>query len=102
MKPIKKLITFVIFSWQSTMDSRYSPLHYIKDPSLQVYFTMALFIMWSAYFGIVAWVWLEWQNYSIIWSIWIHLSVVVPISVTNIVFREAENNGAKWLHNWKK
>jgi hypothetical protein len=102
MKPIKKLITFVIFSWQSTMDSRYSSLHYIKDPSLQVYFTMALFIMWSAYFGIVAWVWLEWQNYSIIWSIWIHLSVVVPISVTNIVFREAENNGAKWLHNWKK
>ena len=93
---------FIVFSWQSTMDSRYSPLHYIKDPSIQLYFTMALFIMWSAYFGIIAWVWLEWENYSIVYSIWIHLSVVIPIYVTNLIFKEATQNNAKWLGDWKK
>ena len=84
------------------MDNRYNPLRYIADPSIQAYFTMALFIMWSAYFGIIAWTWLEWQNYSIVSSIWIHLSIVIPILITNLVFREAEKNGAKWHGDWSK
>ena len=45
---------FVIDSWRVVMDNRYSPLRHIHDPSIQGYFTMALFIMWSGYFGVVA------------------------------------------------
>tara|TARA_B100000927_G_C16462958_1_gene468599 strand:+ start:1990 stop:2328 length:339 start_codon:yes stop_codon:yes gene_type:complete len=102
MNIIKRLIWFVIDSWRVVMDNRYNPLRYIADPSIQAYFTMALFIMWSAYFGIIAWTWLEWQNYSIVSSIWIHLSIVIPILITNLVFREAEKNGAKWHGDWSK
>ena len=87
---------FVIDSWKIIMDSRYSPLRHIKDPSIQGYFTMALFVMWSGYFGIVAIYYLGWLNYSIVTSIWVHLAVVIPILITNGVFREAEKSGANW------
>ena len=84
------------------MDNRYNPLRHIGDPSIQAYFTMSLFIMWSAYFGIVAWVWIGWENYSIVSSIWVHLAVIIPIMLTNLTFREAEENGAKWYKGWEK
>jgi hypothetical protein len=102
MKYIKKIIWFVIDCWRIIMDNRYNPLRHIHDPSIQSYFTMVLFIMWSAYFGIVAWTWIGWENYSIVWSIWVHLAVVVPIMITNVAFREAEKNGAKWYKGWEK
>ena len=102
MKYIKKLIWFVIDCWRLIMDNRYNPLRHIGDPSIQAYFTMALFIMWSAYFGIVAWVWIGWENYSIVSSIWVHLAVIIPIMLTNLTFREAEANGAKWYKGWEK
>ena len=102
MKLIKKGILFTVNSWQIIMDNRYNPLSYIKEPSMQLYFTMALLTMWSAYFGIVAWAWLEWKNYSIVSSIWIHLSIVIPIFITNLVFKEARQNNAKWLVSWEK
>lgn len=78
------------------MDNRYSPLRHIKDPSIQGYFTIALFLMWSGYFGVVAIYYLGWLNYSIVTSIWVHLAVIIPILVTNGVFRDAEKNGAVW------
>ena len=93
---------FVIDCWRIIMDNRYNPLRHIGDPSIQAYFTMALFIMWSAYFGIVAWVWIGWENYSIVSSIWVHLAVIIPIILTNLTFREAEANGAKWYKGWEK
>jgi len=102
MKYIKKIIWFVIDCWRLIMDNRYNPLRHIGDPSIQAYFTMALFIMWSAYFGIVAWVWIGWENYSIVSSIWVHLAVIIPIILTNLTFREAEANGAKWYKGWEK
>jgi len=101
MKIIKQLIMFVIDCWRLVMDSRYNPLKYIPDPSIQFYFTLVLFIMWSAYFGIIAWLWIGWENYSIVASIWIHLSVVIPIGITNLVFKEAEQNGSRWVSTWK-
>ena len=82
------------------MDNRYNPLRHIGDPSIQAYFTMALFIMWSAYFGIVAWVWIGWENYSIVSSIWIHLAVIIPIMITNMTFRQAEENGRVWVKDY--
>ena len=102
MKIIKRLIMFVVFSWRSVMDNRYNPLRHIHDPSIQAYFTLALFIMWSSYFGIVAWTWMDWKSYSIVYSIWIHIGVIIPIMITNLVFREAEQNGAKWYKDWSK
>ena len=87
---------FVIDSWRSVMDNRYSPLRHIHDPSIQGYFTMALFTMWSGYFGVVAIYYLGWLSYSIVTSIWVHLAVIIPILITNGVFREAEKSGATW------
>ena len=37
-------------SW--TIDTIF--MRHIHDPSIQSYFTLALFIMWSCYFGVVA------------------------------------------------
>ena len=51
---MKTIINWVLFCWRSVMDNRYNPLKHIKDPSIQFYFTMVLFIMWSAYFSIIA------------------------------------------------
>ena len=85
MKYIKKLVWFVIDCWRLIMDNRYNPLRFIGDPSIQFYFTMVLFIMWSAYFGILAWTYIGWDNYSIVSSIWIHMAVIIPIAITNII-----------------
>ena len=35
-------------------------------------------------------------------GIWIHLAVVIPMIITNLVFKEAEKNGAKWYREWSK
>ena len=95
MDILKRLVFFVIDCWRVVMDNRYNPLRHIHDPSIQSYFTLALFIMWSCYFGIVAIVWLDWQNYDIVTSIIIHIAVLVPIMITNYVFKEAKDGNIK-------
>lgn len=102
MKHLKRAIIFVVDSWRLVMDVRYNPLRYVKDPSLQMYFTLALFTMWSAYFGFVASDYLGWVDYSTLTSIIIHLAVVIPIAFTNAVFTDAERDGSKWLREWRK
>tara|TARA_B100000519_G_scaffold196891_1_gene203900 strand:- start:583 stop:1014 length:432 start_codon:yes stop_codon:yes gene_type:complete len=103
MKYIRKLIMFTVDCWRLVMDNRYNPLRHIADPSIQAYFTMVLFIMWSAYFALLAWTYIGWDSYSIVYSIWIHLGVVIPMMLTNLTFREAEKNGAKWYKDkWEK
>ena len=83
------------------MDLRYNPLRHIKDPSIQMYFYLALFIMWSGYFSVVAWTWLSWDNYSVVGSIVIHLAVLIPLFITNTIFAEAEKNGSKWYIDYR-
>ena len=83
------------------MDSRYSPLRHIKDPSIQAYFTLVLFIMWSGYFAILAWTYLGWKDYSIVTSIFIHLLVVVPLMITSQVFKDAERDGHACYQHFK-
>ena len=83
------------------MDMRYNPLRHIKDPSIQMYFYLALFIMWSGYFSVVAWTWLSWENYSVVVSIAIHLGVLVPLFITTQVFAEAEKNGSRWYKEYR-
>mgnify|MGYP003332073321 FL=1 len=87
--------------WRLVMDNRYNPLKYIPDPSLQTYFTMVLFTMWSVYFGFFATFYMGWYGYSTITSIIVHMGVLLPIAFTNAVFIDAERDGAKWLNRWK-
>ena len=98
---MKKAIVWIVDSWRNVMDVRFNPLRHIPDPSLQLYFTLVLFTMWSVYFGLVASYWLGWANYDIVASIIIHLAVLIPIGFTNAVFIDAERDGHKWLKEWK-
>ena len=99
---MKKFIMFVVDSWRRVMDSRFNPLRYVADPSLQLYFMLVLFTMWSVYFGFVASYYLGWLGYSIITSIIVHIAIVLPIGFTNAVFIDAERDGSKWLKDWRK
>jgi len=83
------------------MDARFNPLKHIGDPSLQMYFTMVLFTMWSVYFGFVAVYYMGWLGYDILVSIIVHIGVIFPIAFTNAIFMDAERTNAPWLHKWK-
>ena len=97
MNILQRIATWVVDCWRLVMDARYNPLKYIPDPSLQSYFTLVLFVMWSVYFGFLAIFYMGWIGYNIILSIIIHLMVLVPVMFTNAVFMDAERNGARWL-----
>jgi hypothetical protein len=99
---MKKFIMFVVDSWRSVMDSRFNPLRYVADPSLQLYFMLVLFTMWSVYFGFVASYYLGWLGYSTVTSIIVHIAIVLPIGFTNAVFIDAERDGSKWVKDWRK
>ena len=97
-----KLLVWVVDCWRLVMDNRYNPLRYIADPSLQLYFTLVLFTMWSIYFGFVAAYYMGWLGYDIVTSIIVHIAVVLPVGFTNAIFIDAERDGAKWLKDIKK
>lgn len=96
----QKLLVWIIDCWRLVMDSRFNPLKYIPDPSLQAYFTLVLFVMWSAYFGLLATVYMG-LDYNVIASIVIHMLVVVPLIFTNLIFKDAEKNGRNWIANYR-
>ena len=96
----QKLLVWVIDCWRLVMDNRFNPLKYIPDPSLQAYFTLVLFVMWSAYFGLVATVYMGF-NYDTITSIIIHMAVIIPLIFTNLIFKDAEKNGRNWIADFR-
>tara|TARA_B100001094_G_scaffold8773_1_gene7909 strand:- start:4489 stop:4884 length:396 start_codon:yes stop_codon:yes gene_type:complete len=96
-KKFIKITTWIIDCWRVVMDHRFNPLRFIPDPSLQMYFTVVLFTMWSVYFGFVATYYMGWLGYDIILSIAVHLGVLIPLFFTNAIFLDAERNGSKWL-----
>ena len=96
----QKLLVWIIDCWRLVMDSRFNPLKYIPDPSLQAYFTLVLFVMWSAYFGLVATVYMGFE-YNTITSIIIHMAVIVPLIFTNLIFKDAEKNGRNWIADYR-
>ena len=55
------------------MDVKYNPLKHIPDPSLQAYFMLVLFTIWSVAFGLIAIFWLGFIGYNIMTSIIVHL-----------------------------
>ena len=100
---MKKLVIrtglWIYECWCLVMDARYNPLKYIPDPSLQMYFTLVLFTMWSVYFGFVASYYMGWLGYSTVTSIIVHMAVLIPVGFTNAVFKDAERDGSRWLKN---
>ena len=50
----RRVVMKLVYSWRRVMDVRYNPLKYIADPSLQTYFMLVLFTVWSVFFGVLA------------------------------------------------
>ena len=101
-KFLKRTTIFCVDSWRLVMDARFNPLRFIPDPILQTYFMLVLFVMWSGFFGLIAMYYMGFMGYSIATSIIIHMSILVPIAITNGVFIDAERNGSTWLQQWRK
>ena len=98
----RRFFLWVVDSWNLVMNVRYNPLKYIPDPSLQGYFMLVLFTMWSAFFGFLCTFYLGWLGYSIVTSIFVHAAVLIPILITNAVFVDAERDGHRWLQDWRR
>ena len=92
----------IVSAWRRVMDVKYNPLKYVPDPSLQAYFMLVLFVMWSAFFGFLAANYLGWFGYNTLASLIIHIGILVPLAFTNAVFVDAERDGAQWLKEWKE
>jgi hypothetical protein len=98
----RRSVMTIVSGWRRVMDVRYNPLKYIPDPSLQTYFMLVLFTMWSVFFGFLAANYLGFFNYSTVVSIIIHVGILVPLALTNAIFVDAERDGHKWLKEWKE
>ena len=98
----RRIVMKIVSGWRRVMDVRYNPLKHIPDPSLQTYFMLVLFIIWSVFFGFLAANYLGFFNYNTIVSIVIHVAIIVPLAFTNAIFVDAERDGAKWLKEWKE
>lgn len=92
----------LVNGWRRVMDVRYNPLRYIPDPSLQTYFMLVLFTVWSVFFGFLAANYLGFFGYNTVVSIIIHIAILLPLAFTNAIFVDAERDGHKWLKEWKE
>ena len=99
---MKNFILWVVDSWRVVMNAKYNPLRFIPDPSLQTYFMLVLFTVWSTFFGFLAANYLGWFGYNTVVSIVIHIAVLLPLAFTNAIFVDAERDGANWLKEWKE
>ena len=98
----RRSVMGLVRGWRRVMDVRYNPLKYIPDPSLQTYFMLILFTIWSVAFGLIAIFWLGFIGYNIMTSIIVHLSILIPLAFTNAVFIDAERDGENWLKEWRE
>jgi len=97
----RRTVFSLVSGWRRVMDVKYNPLKYIPDPSLQTYFMLVLFTVWSVFFGFIATFYLGLLGYNTIISIIVHASVLIPLAFTNAIFIDAERDGHKWLKEWK-
>ena len=98
----RRTIMLILNTWRSVMNVKYNPLKHITSPSLQTYFMLVLFSIWCVFFGLIAIYYIGFINYSIVTSIVIHGSILIPMMITNAVFIDAERNGEKWLKEWQE
>lgn len=97
----RRFVMFIVDSWRAVMDVRFNPLKHI-DPSLQTYFMLVLFTIWSISFGLIAIFWLGYIGYSIPTSILVHAAIIIPIAFTNAIFVDAERDGENWIKEWRE
>jgi len=98
----RRSIMFLVDAWRLIMDVKYNPLKYVRDPSLQAYFMLVLFTIWSVTFGLIAIYYIGWLGYDIVTSIIVHAAILIPMMITNAVFIDAERDGHKWLAEWNE
>lgn len=98
----RRITMGLVSGWRRVMDVKYNPLKYIPDPSLQTYFMLVLFTIWSVWFGFLAANYLGWFGYNTVASIIVHFAILVPLAMTNAIFVDAERDGHKWLKEWKE
>ena len=98
----RRILMATVSGWRRVMDVRYNPLKYVPDPSLQAYFMLVLFVVWSIFFGFIAANYLGWFGYNTLASLIVHIGVIVPLALTNAIFVDAERDGAQWLKEWKE
>ena len=96
----RRITMWIVDSWRLVMNAKYNPLKHIPDPSLQTYFMLVLFTMWSVYFGFVASYYMGWLGYNTVLSIAVHAGVLIPLAFTNAIFLDAERDNAPWLFEW--
>ena len=98
----RRIVMSIADKWRVVMNVKYNPLKYIPDPSLQTYFMLVLFTIWSITFGVIAIFWLGFIGYNILTSILVHAAVVIPLAFTNAIFVDAERDGENWLKEWRE
>jgi len=98
----RRSVMKIVSGWRRVMDVRYNPLSHIPDPSLQTYFMLVLFTVWSVFFGFLAANYLGFFNYNTVISIFIHVAILLPLAFTNAIFLDAERDGHNWLKEWKE
>ncbi|MDA7701060.1 hypothetical protein N9731_02620 [Gammaproteobacteria bacterium] len=98
----RRIVMSIVDKWRVVMNVKYNPLKYIPDPSLQTYFMLVLFTIWSITFGVIAIFWLGFIGYNILTSILVHAAVVIPLAFTNAIFVDAERDGENWLKEWRE
>jgi hypothetical protein len=98
----RRSVMFIVYLWRRIMNVKFNPLKYVPDQSLQAYFMLVLFTLWSVAFGLIVTYHFGWIGYSTITSMVVHLSVLIPLIVTNAVFVDAERTGARWLEEWQQ
>jgi len=47
----RRTVMSLVNAWRRVMDVKYNPIGRIPDPSLQTYFMLVLFTVWSVWFG---------------------------------------------------
>ena len=98
----RRTVMSLVSGWRRVMSVKYNPLSHIPDPSLQTYFMLVLFTVWSVWFGFLASDYLGVVNYNTVASIFIHVAILLPLAMTNAIFVDAERDGHKWLKEWKE
>ena len=81
----RRTVMNTVWLWRRVMDLKYNPIGKIPDPSLQTYFMLVLFTIWSVWFGFLASSYLGWFGYNTVASIIIHAAILVPLAMTNAI-----------------
>ena len=97
----RRSVMLVVHLWRRVMNVKFNPLKYIPDNTVQSYFMLVLFTIWSITFGFIATYYIGWLGYSTATSVVVHLTILIPIMITNAVFIDAERTGDQWLEEWK-